>query len=406
LSVALRTEVERDRAPAPESVVSLRDTVRHCVLVFTGVRVGLGLLALLATALLPANTSVDVPGWPAPAPSSWSAAITAWERWDALWYLRIADSGYEAGDGSAAFFPLYPLLVRGLSFLLGGHPLAAALLVTNACALAAMVVLARLTLDEWGPAAARRTVTYLALFPTAFFLVAPYAEALFGLLAVSALWAARRGAWGVAACAGALAAATRPAGVLLALPFAVEAVTRLRREQADPAAIRQGVRGLAAAGAVPAGLLVYLGGWYVFTGDALVPFGSQSGWQRTLTWPWAALAAGVREGLRFPGAYSGGYASLDLVVVAAVLVAAVWVVRRTAATYAVYVVSALVLPLLLTFDGRPFMSVPRFVLPLFPLWWGLARAAERYGVHDAVVAVFAAGLGALTVLYVNWYYVF
>ena len=32
-------------------------------------------------------------------------------RWDSVWFLAIADGGY--GDGtSAAFFPLYPLLVR------------------------------------------------------------------------------------------------------------------------------------------------------------------------------------------------------------------------------------------------------------------------------------------------------
>lgn len=109
-----------------------------------------------------------------------------------------------------------------------------------------------------------------------------------------------RGPWRPGA--GALAAATRPAGVLLALVLAVEALTRLRSAQPrDATAVRRSLRGLFAACLVPAGLLAYLGGWYLATGDALVPFGSQDGWQRTLTWPWTALADGVREGLRFPG---------------------------------------------------------------------------------------------------------
>src|SRR6478672_6618881 len=34
-------------------------------------------------------------------------------RWDSAWYLNIAHSGY--GGPSSAFFPLYPLLVRGLA---------------------------------------------------------------------------------------------------------------------------------------------------------------------------------------------------------------------------------------------------------------------------------------------------
>src|SRR3954451_14907452 len=35
-------------------------------------------------------------------------------RWDSVWYLGIAHDGY-AGDAGTTFFPLYPLLVRGLA---------------------------------------------------------------------------------------------------------------------------------------------------------------------------------------------------------------------------------------------------------------------------------------------------
>src|SRR5918999_1309624 len=59
-------------------------------------------------------------------------------RWDAVWYLRIADSGYGGSDARAAFFPLYPLLVRGLATPFGAS--AAALLVAAyAVAMAAFV---------------------------------------------------------------------------------------------------------------------------------------------------------------------------------------------------------------------------------------------------------------------------
>src|SRR5687768_13823985 len=47
-------------------------------------------------------------------------------RWDAVWYLRIAESGYGDGEARAAFFPLYPLLVRAVATPFGGS--AAALL--------------------------------------------------------------------------------------------------------------------------------------------------------------------------------------------------------------------------------------------------------------------------------------
>lgn len=389
----------------PRLPLPVADALRYCTLVFLGMRVGLTLLGLLSLSLVPANASTDVPGWPAPTDDGWSLAVTSWERWDALWYLRIADQGYRADDASAAFFPLYPLLVRGLAAVNGGHPLGAALVVSNVAFLAALVVVHLLTSEEFDRRTARRTVLYLALFPTALFFVAPYTESLFLLLAASTLWAARRQRWLWAGVFGAAAAATRSAGVLLALPVAIEAV-RVGWAGSGAHRWRRLAAGVGGAALVPVGLAAYLGWWHVAAGDALRPFSSQGGWLREFSLPWETLAAGAREGVRFLGVYPGGFAQTDLVLVAVALAAAVWVARRTPPMYAVWTLSALVLPLLLVFGGRPFMSLPRFVLPLFPLFWALARFADRYRAHDAVVAFCAAGLGAFTLLFVNWYFVF
>src|ERR687897_1030699 len=48
-------------------------------------------------------------------------------RWDSVWFLRIADTGYGDSSPRAAFFPLYPLLVRVLATPFGASE--AALLV-------------------------------------------------------------------------------------------------------------------------------------------------------------------------------------------------------------------------------------------------------------------------------------
>src|SRR3712207_2061531 len=56
-------------------------------------------------------------------------------RWDAVWYLRVADSGYGDSAPRAAFFPLYPLLVRAAAARAGGPeaaPLAAWLAASRA----------------------------------------------------------------------------------------------------------------------------------------------------------------------------------------------------------------------------------------------------------------------------------
>ncbi|MCL6551415.1 MAG: hypothetical protein K6T37_10465, partial [Acidothermus cellulolyticus] len=72
-----------------------RDAVSYVVRVFIAVRVGLFLLAIPAAAVIPPNQPADVPDWATP-PLTHGLGImfTAWERWDALWYLRIAAHGY------------------------------------------------------------------------------------------------------------------------------------------------------------------------------------------------------------------------------------------------------------------------------------------------------------------------
>ena len=97
-------------------------------------------------------------------------------RWDAVWYLRIADSGYADSEPRAAFFPLYPLLIRVLATLGGGSEaalLVAAYAIALAAFVAALALLHRLVELELGRRLARPTLLLLAVFPAAVFFGAP-----------------------------------------------------------------------------------------------------------------------------------------------------------------------------------------------------------------------------------------
>jgi Mannosyltransferase (PIG-V) len=400
----------------------------YCLKVFLALRVGLSVVALIAVAVLPhappggsvlgpggaqVPGPVGVPGWPAHAiASGWGNALTWGERFDALWFLRIATAGYSAHDGSAAFFPLFPLLVRWVSALLGGHPLAAAVLVSNLACLGALALLYALGRTEVGEDRARAAVAFTAVFPTSFFLLAPYSESLFLLLTLGALWGARRRRWWVAAVAGALAALTRNLGVLLVLPLAAEAVHQLledrRRTGPGPRPSGASVAGPLAASLGPlAGLAVYLGYWRRLGGDWLAPLHQQAGWQRQLTNPGHTLADATRDALRFLGVYPGGYHLLDWVIGVPVLLLAVYVVFRFRPAYGIYVWASILVPMTYIFAGRPLMSFPRFALPLFPLSWALAGLTSRSrGAREAALACSAGLLAVLFLLFVNWYYVF
>jgi len=240
--------------------------IRFCVIAFVGLRLAMFLIGLVGVALFPPLRQVGVPGWPANPPDpGWQNVFTAWERFDALWFLRIADGGYRLGDGSAAFFPLYPLVTRVLSFVMGGHPLAAATLVSNVAFCGGLIVTYLLTASELSERAARTTILLMCLFPTAHFFLMPYSESLFFLLSVTALWGARRGRWVVAGAAGALAALTRSIGFVLGPALLVEALQQRNEGRSRAWA------GVLAGGATICGLLAYLAYWGIRAGEWLAP---------------------------------------------------------------------------------------------------------------------------------------
>ncbi|MGH2730300.1 MAG: mannosyltransferase family protein, partial [Actinomycetota bacterium] len=408
----LRLEDEAAAEPERPGVLGrlspeLRADLGYCFRVWLGARLALAALALVGVALLPSNPPVSVPRCAAPAQEGgWSNVVTAWERWDGVWFTCIASHGYDADDGSAAFFPLYPLTIRTVAAIPGVGYLGAALVISNLAFLGALVVVYGLSKSEWGEHVARRATLFLAIFPTAFFFFAPYSESLFLLFAASSLGSARSGRWPLAGVTGALAAATRSIGLVLVVALAVEAVRQAFGRERDSGWNLQFAWSLGWSASVGLGTALYLLYWEIEAGNWRLPMTSQGGWARDPSLPPKTLVDGTREAFRFVGTYSGGYHLADWVIVMLALAAAVWVAVRLPATYAVYTWLSLLIPLSFVFGGRPFMSVPRFVVTIFPLFWAFAAFAVRWKAHDLVVAMSAGGLGVMTLLFVNWYYVF
>ncbi|MGZ8580660.1 MAG: mannosyltransferase family protein [Actinomycetota bacterium] len=393
------TEPSADATGLEGAPVRLREGLRDSLLVFLGVRIGFSVLGLVAVGLIASRQGPPaVGGWPiAPATHGWQALVTASERQDAAWFLAIATRGYDPADGSAAFFPLYPLLIRIVAWPPGIGPLGAALLVSNACFAGALVMLHGLTrLEGMSREAARLTVLFIAIFPTAFFFLAPYTEGPFLLSSISAFWFARRDRWWLAALAGALAASTRSVGLLIALALCVEAVLQHRR--LGHALLPR----LAAAFAVGLGPLLYFAWWRVQHDDGTAPWTAQRNWLREKRFPWTTLIDAGSDAWRL-----GGYWLIDAIVVGVVLLAVLAGLRWLRPTYSVYAVASLALPLAYVWPTRPLLSMPRFVAVIFPAFWVLARAAERRRIPERViVAAFVGGYALMGALFVTWWDVF
>ena len=261
-------------------------------------------------------------------------------RWDAAWYLVIAHYGYRPDLGAftssrTAFFPLYPLCLSAISHL-GVPPMLAGVLLSSGALALALYGIHRLTTLELaragaatvararsattdhasGGEVARLAVILTAFAPMAFFFSAVYSESLYLALSVGVFLCARQGRWAWVAVLGALAAATRSAGVVLLLPAAMLYLYGPREDRAPglPQLARRGGRSRSCTlgctrlrrdvlwlGLVPAGLGIYMAYLALYGGDALMPFHAQDVWSRHFAGPYVGVWDGAKaafEGAR------------------------------------------------------------------------------------------------------------
>jgi hypothetical protein len=149
---------------------------------------------------------------------------------DAGWYQTIAAHGYGGLPRSAIrFFPLLPLLDRGLSDITSLTVGITSLVITNAASLLLGIGIYVLVRSEFqDTVVARRAVWLIMLAPPAFVFVMGYSEALLVLLAVAFFVNVRRGNWWWAGLFGYLAGTARPIGCLLAVPAVIEVIRSWR----------------------------------------------------------------------------------------------------------------------------------------------------------------------------------
>jgi Mannosyltransferase (PIG-V) len=310
-------------------------------------------------------------------PPALDKAYESWHRWDTTWYVIIADLGYRYDDRAAAFFPLYPMLVRGVDQVLPRGAFEAALVVSVLACYAALVMVHRLATTILGPDAARRATFYLLAFPTGFYLAAAYAESLFIALSVGALYFMRRRQWWMAGVLGGFASATRLVGVLLALAFAYE---YLRQRRFSPRRVRLDAL---AVGLVPVGLLLYAAYcWRVF-GDPLFFLQAQEAWFRAgYQAPWSTLGEVLRmvldtHPLLGPTSVRNIINLTTAVAVLALLAISLdreWGLGPQNAYLAIFSVGIILLPVINPIEADyPLSSLWRFALECVPVFLLLAR---------------------------------
>jgi hypothetical protein len=181
--------------------------------------------------------------------------------WDGIWFQSVAELGYKPDmsrpfQQNIAFFPVYPLLIRGAAAV-GIPPLIAGVLISHLATLLAATALYNLVLSRWGRGVARWSVAGWLFYPTALFGSVTYADSLLALTAVLSLGALLDGRYLTCGAWAGLATAIRPPGLALGMAL-VPSLTS-----------RQPLRVLFAGMLSITGIVAYFAYLYSLTGDPL-----------------------------------------------------------------------------------------------------------------------------------------
>lgn len=299
------------------------------------------------------------------------ALLGVWERFDTLWYLHIAERGYDR-PMAVIFYPLYPVAIRLMSGLIPA--MAAALLVSTVAAFFSFWGLLRLAGSELSGAGKLRMMLLVSMWPASFVLFAGYAESLTLALVIWAVVFGREAWWEAAAACGLLAGLARPSGVLVFIPLAVMA---LRSRQA---------RSLVVA-LTPLGLLGYWG-WLRWSGRPSVVEAYRLYQGMTVAPPWKGLAEAVRLIVTEHDALLAIKLGLVLLVAAISLRRQVRTnVRIEDKAFAL----AAVLQMLM-YTGRPLLGAARYLLLVYPAFLACGAYAERWNRKQLTFYVTAIGL--------------
>ena len=212
--------------------------------------------------------------------------------WDGDFYVSIVDDWYPqtvpqtpdgiASQSSLAFFPLYPLLARGVKAVTPLGSEGSLLFVSAIAGLLATVLLWALVANLRNGRAADRATLLYAAFPGAFVWSMVYAEPVLAVFAISCAMALLGRRWWLAGLLAAIGSASRPNAIVLALPcvWAAGAAVWYRREW----------KAIVAAALAPIGWLAWLAYIGVWTGEPGAWFRIQrEAWGETIDFGYRTL---------------------------------------------------------------------------------------------------------------------
>lgn len=307
--------------------------------------------------------------------------LGVWERFDTLWYLHLAAHGYDRPD-AVVFFPLYPALIRALSWAMPA--IVAALTVSAIAAFFLFWGLQELLRLDFTEQVAFESVVFCAVWPGSFVFFAGYSESLLLALIVWSLWMAQTNRWAAAIVLGVAAASTKAVGVVVVVPLMIIAARR-KRIMILPSLLVVVV-------SIACTQYVQRAGGDTLT-DAYRDF-----WRTTSAAPWSTIHASVSALFHAPNPI------LILNLLCLVLVCVLVSLSRARIEHLLYAAAVIAL-VLCKQTVPPLQSMIRYMLIVFPAFVGSAKlrraSSDRWGFVSFCVGLFIVNMGLLW-LFEGW----
>lgn len=345
---------------------------------------------------------------------------TIFGRWDALYYVDMVSNGYELPLGhnaqvNLAFFPLYPLVCRGLAIITFWKipVFYLCLIVSNIATYFAAffgVMLVRMTglsnLEDKG--------FFRGLFkngliigwliflgPYTVYFATAYTESLFIMLVVICFYFIKNKNFLMAGAIAGLASGTRSLGAVLIIPILVEMIITIKESRGKEKNINKLIftnilkrpDWLLGLILTPAGTFVYMAYLKWFCGDAWAFTNVQTAWRSEKMFPVVGVLFKACT-----GQLETRYTVMGWICIG-VIVLYIYMWREGLKTYASYGLATLIIAL-----SSHVMSTPRFISGCFVVWIGIYYILMKVNrpIRSVLIVIFGLS-GILTIgLWMAW----
>lgn len=313
--------------------------------------------------------------------------LSSFSNWDGGHFLGIAKFGYSE-KFQYAFFPLYPLTISFLNKIINNY-LLSAIIISVSSTFIGVQLLYKLICIYFDKKIAEKAIFALLFFPTSFYFLLAYSEGLFFLLTIATFYFLSKHKLLLATVFASLASVTRLVGLAVVVGLLVEVITVYGVNKKNWFILLS-----------PLGFFVYC--WYLYSqsGDPFYFLSAELHWQRSINLPFINFWDAIKNISDIDFLTKNFTAFLDLIFAIIGVGLSIRSFRFLPASLSIYFLISILLPLF----TPTLASIPRFLLPIFPIFILIGLFKNKFLILSYQVFSIML-LSALTMLFVNGYWV-